>query len=226
MSTATSSRFRRTGGATWSSATIGIVLGMIGLGQPALASAGVTALGFKAGLAAAGQNGANGFDDTRAGIGAGFTAGIPLSPHVSLQPEVLYVRKGAKTTFELTNSQGTVLSSMSVTYAIDYLEIPLLLRVGVPTSGSVEPYFIGGPSVGFKVSEELRFGDASETWDRVSTSDFGLAIGAGLEMGRGRTRWLLEARYTVGLTDIGSIPDASLRNSVWLVAAGVAWRRG
>lgn len=225
MSTATSSRFQRRGGATWTSATVGVVLGvMIGLGQPARARAEIATFGVKAGLAAAGQHGATSFEGNRTGIGVGFMAGIPLSPRVSLQPEALYVQKGAKTTSELTNSVGVVIGTESVTYAIDYVEIPLLLRVGVPTDGSVEPYFIGGPSVGFKVSEEIRFGDFSDPQDRVSTTDFGLAIGAGLQVGRGGSYWLIEGRYTAGVTDIGSIPDGSLRSGVWLVTAGIAWQ--
>lgn len=192
---------------------------------PEVASpAGISAGGMKGGLSLARQHGRWWIPDHRVGLGAGIFAEIPIRPAISTQLELLYVMKGgASLDIELTDSSGNPISTMRIVHAVDYLELPLLARYRVPVQGHVAPTFVVGPSLAYKISEKYS-PSGMEEGGILSSTDFGIAFGAGLDLGRGRRRWLIEARYTFGMTNTMRDPAyPNVRNGNFLLMSGYSF---
>lgn len=111
---------------------------------------------------------------------------------LSLQPEALLTWKGA--TLDPDDSDEVL--------RMRYLEVPLLVKLTAPAGGDGKAlYLLAGPTIGFPVSVRATVdGDAADIKDRVASNEFGLTVGGGLQ---GR-RWLLEGRYTEGLSSIAA----------------------
>lgn len=145
----------------------------------------------------------------RLGALAGMFATIPIAWGLTLQPEAIYTIKGAS--FEV--------EGFETNYIVDYVEVPVLARFRVLKSA----YVLAGPSMAFRVRARNRiaFGGSTEEIDLdndVETFDVGIAGGIGMDVGR----WLVDARYTHGLsdTDKDRSDDVKIRNRVLSFSAG------
>ena len=137
----------------------------------------------------------------RRGFAAGLFARFPIAGRVSLQPEALYVQKG----FEETRP----------TLHVEYLELPLLLRVDLAElGGSVQPFVLAGPALAVQLHRSYSGGpcvdpvplceldvDVLVTEYDDPRMDLGVAVGGGLAVRAGPGRVVLEARHTRGLRD-------------------------
>jgi hypothetical protein len=188
----------------WKILTIGAFAAMLVL--PQAAAAGVK-LGIKGGANIANVNGD--FTETIADwkSSVGFCAGIFIELNfgriLTIQPEVLYTMKGA--------DAGTG------KLKFDYIEIPILLKIRIPT-GSVHPFIFAGPAFGFNLKAVL---DGIEISD-MPKADYGAVLGGGLQLGRSLH---IDARYTMGLQKL-AIPDLEtidLKNGVLSVTLGLAF---
>lgn len=191
----------------------------------------ITAIGVKGGLSAAREYGDFAPEKLRLGVGAGVFASVSVTRRFALQPELLFVMKGGKfPAIDLTDSGGGLIAIGEVTHSVDYLEIPVLARFTMHTSGRVSPTFLAGPSLAFKLSEQARY-DApvfaeSHDLDTFLDADLGVAIGAGVEIGRGRDRVVLEVRYTGGVINaMNSAAALGTRNGAFLIMAGYSMQR-
>jgi hypothetical protein len=139
--------------------------------------------------------------DTRINYVAGVFVKVNLGNFFAFQPEVLYVRKGAKLA-------ATGVFTESITYNLNYIDIPLLARV--QTSRGTGLYLLAGPSIGLNVTAKVEneAGETEDVKDGINTSDMGLVIGAGVDL----AHILLEGRYTQGFSNI--IKDAPAETSV------------
>lgn len=201
----------------------------------AAAPAGAVEGGFKVGLSVATLHGSLPTDglvenSPKLGFGGGAWLAIPLGPTLSVQPELNYVQKGTSLgSVELTDPGGITLGTIKVLAAVDYLEMPLLLRVSIPVGGSASPYFVGGPVAGFRLSQKIKVsGIVSYSTDAAAFrgTDFGAALGAGLELGHGPMRGTFETRYTLGLTPAGQDSySTDAKNGDFMVTMGLAIRR-
>jgi hypothetical protein len=127
--------------------------------------------------------------DPRIAPVAGAFVTLPLLPWVGLQVEGLYSMKGAKLDFQ----------GIASTIELDYLEAPVLARIGFAR----KYYVAAGPSMAFAMRAKARssYGGAAEeidVLDQVKRFDFGVAMGGGVEFGS----IVIDGRYTLGLTDI------------------------
>jgi len=125
-----------------------------------------------------------------------------------------------------------------VDFNVDYVTVPLLLTLGIPTGPSpVHPRLFAGPQVGFQsncsVSVQDATGSASTDCDasnliQTNNTDFGLVFGGGLDFGLGGPLALtVDGRYELGLTDINDTPDPSpstIRNRSFVVSGGLLFR--
>lgn len=163
------------------------------------------------------------------GLVAGAFAELPLSERIAVRPEVLYSQKGFKVT-ERETFEGSV-AELEVDYNLDYVEVPILLRVGTPLSPTLDAGLLIGPALAFKVNEsfdidatvdgvevELEEEDIDLDGDVFESFDLGLAVGA--EIGSGP--FYVGLRYTPGLLDVNKNeeddPSApTIRNSVFSV---------
>ena len=155
---------------------------------------------------------------TRMGFAGGVLVDINASRRAGFTIGGLYSQRGAKMDAEILGfGVGTV------DFNMEYLEIPLLARIGV---GGDETTFsvLAGGMVGVPIRARTIFSsfgfdeDASFT-DELPDVDFGVTFGARADFGRGSvTAW-----YTHGLTDLteGLSPEP-IRHRVFSVLAG--WR--
>ncbi len=190
--------------------------GLIALPQPA--AAGVQ-FGLKVGANMAKPTGADAQDPletikSRVGITGGIFLAFNFGKVVTIQTEVLYTMKGA--TFVALDDSYT-----DKLYA-DYIEIPLLLKLKIPTPG-IQPFVFAGPTVGFKISEKADLDGVPIEEALLKNNDYGAIFGAGLNLGRS---FMLDVRYSLGLQKVidtvGGDP-IDYQNGVWSATIGIAF---
>ena len=137
----------------------------------------------------------------------GFCGGIFLELNfgrvLTIQPEVLYTMKGADTGDGKLN--------------FDYIEIPVLLKIRIPT-GSIHPFIFAGPAFGWNLKAALAGYDLGD----VPTADYSAVLGGGLQLGRSIH---IDVRYTMGLQklDIPDLETIDLKNGVLSATLGLAF---
>ncbi len=195
--------------------------GLMALPQPA--AAGVQ-FGIKLGGNMAKVTGADAQDiEGTLKSKVGFTGGIFLAFHlgrvVTIQWEALYTMKGAS--FEYTDLEDTYTEKL---YG-NYIEIPLLLKITIPTP-VIQPFVFAGPSVGFKLSEKIQINGEDIPLEEklLKNNDYGAIFGAGLNLGR---NFMLDVRYSLGLQKVidtieGETP-VDVKNGVWSATIGIAF---
>ena len=143
----------------------------------------------------------------------------PLNPRLAMQFEAAASPKGTRL------KDGTGLTQ---TLLLQYVELPVLLRVGGPHLAGAPLYFIGGPFVGFRVSAKEQFstlagtfitGVKTEVNDTVKTFESGVIAGAGVDIGK---YMVVEGRYSRGLTDVNNVEERiEFTNHGFSITAGV-----
>ena len=145
----------------------------------------------------------------RVGVLAGAFATVRLANWLTVQPEAIYTVKGASLDIFDIDSD----------YIVDYLEVPVLVRVPVRT----RLYVAAGPSFAFQIRARSRTSFAGSTeevdiGEDVESLDVGVVGAAGFQMGR----WVFDGRYTHGLsdTDADASDNVKIRNRVFSLSAG------
>lgn len=156
--------------------------------------------------------------DWKMGFDGGAFCDIKLSPSFSIQPEVLYAQKGLKI---------DLMGLGEFEWKMDYVEVPILVKRGIPTSGNVTPVFFAGPVVSFLTSAKQTvsfMGQEAEDdiKDVFTSTDLGLLVGGGLDWLVGTSgKLVIDLRFTISLTDNFDkssplvediVSDESLRN--------------
>jgi hypothetical protein len=146
-------------------------------------------------------------------IGGFITFGI--SEMFAIQPEVLYSMKGSK-------AEGIVLAeSFKVEFNLSYLEIPVLLKVRIPTRGTVRPSIFAGPYLAIKLSGKSKIEYAGESEEEdledLKDTDIGLVLGAGIDFGK----LTVDLRYNLGITKIPEEDD--VKNKVISLMIGYSF---
>jgi len=223
------------------------VLGVLfaaGLAVPQASAQGIK-LGVKGGLNIANIGGSEAdslafllFDadvpkKSNAGFVAGAFAEFMIGNMFAIQPEVLYSKKGVK--FEESGAE--------VKIKVDYIEIPVLLKINIPIEGSkVHPNVYAGPAVAIKSSCKLSGSAASVSVDvdcegqdivdltgfeiLVKSTDFGLVFGGGVSFDVGGADVGVDVRYTLGLSTIDDDPDPyDFKNQVISIMGTVGFSR-
>lgn len=164
--------------------------------------------------------------ESSVGLKAGATATFPLSGNVGLQVGAAFAEKGAD--FEDTDLEGSI--------AFDYIEVPVMLRLGIPVDGNIAPHVAVGPAIGFLIGCEI-----SESFEGVSFSadceeaeletksiDFGVMANAGVSIATSdKFSVTVDVAYNLGLSSIldgptdEEIPDVT--NRAWSFLLGVAF---
>jgi hypothetical protein len=156
----------------------------------------------------------------------GFTAGVfgnySFSDLLGLQVEAAYFQQGGTFTRFTADDRfigGDDYFSRNVTTSkvtLHNIEVPVLLRVSIPTQSEVKPLFFAGPSVGFNIQATEDYERTGEfvasdglyvtaSGHRNVTSQynlyqFGATAGFGLEMPFiGEHKLTIDARYRRGL---------------------------
>ena len=153
---------------------------------------------------------------SRTGLMVGGLVEIDVAPSFFIQPEVFYIQKGAKLN----------LGPATVTWKLDYIEIPILAKYKFGLT-EFSPYLFAGPNVGFRVNAQivgeangqLEQQDLSEAYESV---DFALDFGAGAEFSVGPAASVLfGVRYSLGLSNQIKEGGGSWKNRGIQITAGV-----
>ncbi len=136
----------------------------------------------------------------------GFTGGIffmyQFSDLFAIQPEAYYTMKGAT-----LNING-----FDFTFSVDYIEVPVLLKLIIPVEGSnIRPSIFAGPSLGFNTTAKFKVeanGESEETdiKDDIKSTDIGLVFGGGVGIMIGKNELGFDIRYILGLSTIDESP--------------------
>jgi len=152
------------------------------------------------------------------------------SSAVGLQTGVLYVQKGAKSSFADGSLRGGV--------QLGYVEVPVMLRLGVPLSLiGVAPTVVLGGSLGWRVNckavaEVGNFSGSSDCDNALLNQDLnvkrfdgGLTAGIEVPIKLGE-RYLAvpSVRYVRGLTRISDVGSNDRMNSTLLIGLGLRFR--
>jgi hypothetical protein len=183
--------------------------------QPA---AGQTRFGLRAGVNFAkltGDDVDSDALDSRTGLVAGGFMEAPFAEIVSLQLGAQYSQKGA--------SAETLAGDTKL--ELDYLEVPALLVVRVPGSGSTDIRLSLGPTLGFLISCEgvAAIGFSADCEDNMKKFDLGGLVGAGLSFGMGSgAALLIDGFYNFGFMTIDdSANEDDVRTEVFGITAGI-----
>jgi len=178
--------------------------------------------GIKAGGNMAKPTGADARDPlatlkSRVGFMGGVFLAVDFGRVVTIQSEILYTMKGA--TYVALDDTFT-----DKLYA-DYIEVPLLLKLKIPTP-VIQPFIFGGPTVGFKLQEKLiSNGEQVPLADALlKNNDYGTIFGAGLNLGR---NLIVDVRYSLGMQKVIAVfqgeQELDYRNGVWSASIGIAF---
>ncbi len=186
-----------------------------------------TSLGVHAGASIATLGGSDvGSADARTGLSFGASVTFPMQGNLGIQIGAGYVQKGATESAE----------GVQVEFALDYIEMPVLLRIAVPTTGNISPHFLVGPAVSFKAKcdASVAGGGASVSVScadadaPIKSIDIGGMAGAGLEIATsGSLSVTLDAFFNLGFSSIDdSTVGDDIKNRAWSILAGVAFPIG
>jgi len=134
------------------------------------------------------------------GFGGGFYVAVPVAKSLIVEPELIYVNKGAG------------IESADVTLNLNYIEIPVLLRYQFTEDGG--PFAYVGPYVGLNVKCNTSVdtvGVACKDQSVEANTTFGGTVGVGFQRGV----WGFDIRYDYGFTD--AIKDEKGKNSTLMV---------
>ena len=125
--------------------------------------------------------------DPRLGAVGGVQVRVPVTPTVSVQAEALYSQKGDQFENDLGFTEATRLS---------YVEVPVMVRLGVPLGEFLQGGVVVGGYAGFPVTSEVTTDGLFEN-ELDAATDYGVLVG--VDVGSGP--FFVEGRYTAGLAE-------------------------
>ena len=168
----------------------------------------------------------------KVGLVAGGFLGFQVTPEFSIEPQALYSQKGSKVKGTGTNA------SLEGGVRITYIEVPVLGKFWIPVSDTqIRPFVFAGPEVEFKVSCTAEGAilaitgssdcDKTGTEIKLKSTDFGATAGAGIQFKMGNQDVRVDARYTLGLTDINDSGDSrKIKNRAFAATVGLGFPLG
>jgi hypothetical protein len=164
-----------------------------------------------------------GDDAEDAGSTTGFIGGaflsFPLSPAFTIQPELLFARKGAS---------DTAIEDADADLRLSYLELPILAKFSFP-AGSLRPHLFAGPYAAYRTgcTIEASGGGVSISFDcdddefELKKTDFGFQFGAGFDYDLGGIALVVDGRYGLGLVSLDDSEDGvDVKNRSFAFMAG------
>ena len=198
----------------------GLVTGVSGLNSSAASAQGIVRVGVKGGLNASSlfydSQGASSKKE-RIGFHAGVFTQIPAGEFFAIQPELLYMTKGASATYNVLSFSGTN------TFKLNYAELPVLATFKLGQSVELQ----AGPYVSYLLNSNINsngdFGTGTSAINRDNFNKVDYGITGGLNIYFGKT--FIGARYEQGLQQIAASGAAktvlgNAKNGVGLLSIG------
>ncbi len=178
--------------------------------------------GLKGGVNLAQQNikdvGLDLDSDEITGYNLGAFLEVPVgNGNIYFQPEFLLIQKGGDLSLDVSDVKTT----------INYIDVPILLKLKILNSNLFNVNVLGGPSFGYATNGEqvengttikLNFGE-----DNIQRFDVGIHAGGGLGIELGSLTVIGDARYLFGLSDLDG-SDRAIKNKGIVISAGLQFR--
>ena len=166
-------------------------------------------------------------EDAPSGVQPNYQVGLMMeykfSPKFAIAPEVVFAAQGGKASEKYDDDDLPFLINAKGTFHTNYINVPLMLKFYATPAFSID----FGPQVGFNVYSKITASgkvetiEANETIDlkdHTKTVDFGLGLGATYNL---TDNAFVQARYTLGLTNVFDIPDSHEKNGNAQIAFGM-----
>lgn len=156
----------------------------------------------------------------------GFNAGIYIEwfdlPLVSLITQIEYAQRGMGLEFVRTLNDPTPIEIFTEYNRVDYLSLPVLVKVAVPTT-IVTPFLLIGPRIDFFLGYHSDRDLFNAVYDQFKKTMIGGSIGIGVEAtSLLPVNVIVEGRYNFDLADSYSTQYLTVRNNSFDVWLGVA----
>jgi hypothetical protein len=150
---------------------------------------------------------------SRTSYAVGVFVGLPVTPMISIQPELLWAPAGTKI-------DSAELGGETAEISFNQVQVPVLLKANIGSS-STRPFLVVGPVFGFKTSKlKFKIGDfesddpADTGDDQASSTDVAIAFGGGVNVGK----LSVELRYNLGVKDLDTSSDSAKTRSLMILA--------
>lgn len=163
--------------------------------------------------------------DYRTGLDLSMTLGVRVHPSLHVESGLAWVQMGAE-----GRVQGFE-EELFADHRLEYLRVPLHLRIFLPVGERLRPTLHVGPAVSFEVSCEIG-AEPTSLFLAVtqcppdaerSETEWALQAGAGLRYALGAYRVLLDVTWHHGLTGLEDpLVDRELKNRAFLVSTGLS----
>ena len=181
--------------------------------------------GIKAGLNVSMLTGTEGIMTSTNGIHMGTLVEFKVSDRIRIQPEVLFSSQGAKSVNTTNPVYGTEIK-INNNIKLDYLIVPIIAKYYVANDFFLEV----GPQVGFLITAK-NSGDVNTTVagtsslesfndnvkETVKSRDYAANVGFGYDF---LTKAFVEARYSIGLSNISTVSNTDVKNGVFQLSVG------
>jgi hypothetical protein len=139
-------------------------------------------------------------NDSKLGfVGGGFLS-LNFGNSFAIRPEVLYEQK------------GNAISGTSTTTELDYIEVPVLLKVGLG-SPVFNPSILLGPSFSWNLLAQSN----GNNFSGINSSDVGLVGGVEIDI----DKFLVSGRYELGLDNVKS--NTNIQNGTITLLVGYSF---
>ena len=160
------------------------------------------------------------------GLIVGVQSEMQLSGSISLEPQLLYARRGLKYQWDMPNI-SPLPEILDYSRELDYVQIPIMV-IFKPGGKYVKPFVFVGPDMGIKIGDHTNATSNGQPvppgWliPEIETFDFALDGGAGLEIPLNHQLAIVgSVRYSFGLTTLFKETDNSWKSRCVQVLAGV-----
>jgi len=154
----------------------------------------------------------------------GFTLGgvleIGLGGNLFLQPEAVFVQKGSELNTAITSLKTNV----------NYLDIPILLKIKILNSNLLNINLLGGPSFGLALNGEetiqggqtidINFGGENG----LKRFDLGINAGGGIGVNLGSIGVFGDVRYLFGVSNISEDANREIKNKGLNLSVGLMFK--
>jgi len=166
-------------------------------------------------------------EDVPHGLQPNYQVGLMMeykfNPKFAIAPEVVFAAQGGKASDKVDVEDVPGIVNVEGTFHTNYINVPLMLKFYATPSFSID----FGPQVGFNVYSKITASgkvgtiEAKETIDlkdNTKTVDFGLGLGATYNL---TNNAFVQARYTLGLTNVFDVHDSHEKNGNAQIAFGM-----
>jgi len=153
----------------------------------------------------------------------GFTLGavleVGLGGNLFLQPEAVFIQKGSE----------LELPTLGEKINVNYLDIPILLKVKLLNADLININLLAGPSFGLALNGEETVGNQTVDINfggenGLKRFDLGINAGGGVGVNLGTIGVFGDVRYLFGISDISDDSDREIKNKGLNISLGLMFR--